>query len=177
MESQCTLTADKGVKDCEGIQSGLYTHESSYDKGRKSHGRIAAGRSYIPVPALLTPGLMTAAIMLLLWDSSLPDMTECWIAMVMVKLAPCAAMTVVMALPRRYHGRQHLPQPSICSLYCLHNIMLIEGIADTTCSSEPHASQASKGLSLDTPPARLQCLYCSKHSYKPQGQQAREVGG
>lgn len=186
---------------------------------------------------------MTAAIVVLLGDSSLPGMTECRVSMVMVKLAPCAAMTVVTALPRRDHGCQHLPQPIICSLhclhsimlihrfqkdtrdqknsylypvrvtgkdtrctersgatlikntqaacialllpqpvscslYCLHSIMLIPGTAAKTCLSEPHASQASKGLSLDTSPARFvlpQCCTAASIPTSQQGSSTSEV--
>lgn len=90
--------------------------------------------------------------------------------MVMVEVAPCAAMTMVMALPRRDHGRQHLPQPIVCSLYCLHSIMLIHSIAVKNCLSEPDASQGWVCHMIHVP-ARLCCsVYCIKYQAK-----AREV--
>ena len=66
---------------------------------------------------------MAAALKVLLGDSSLPGMTHHRIWMVMVELAPGAALPMVMALLGGNHGFQHLPQPVICSLYCLHRAL------------------------------------------------------
>lgn len=84
------LAIDTGVQNCEGTQ--------------KCQDLAKAGCLYTPLPGLLALRVMAAAIMVLLGDSSLPGMTQRRVSMVMVKLAPCAAMAVVMGLPRRDHG-------------------------------------------------------------------------
>lgn len=61
MESWCISTANTDTKIVKAPNV-------AYDK-------LAAGRLHIPLPVLLAPGLVTAAIMVLLWDSSLPGMT------------------------------------------------------------------------------------------------------
>ena len=71
--------------------------------------------------------------MVLLWDSSLPGMTQHRVSMVMVKLAPGTAMSMIMALLAGNHGFQHLPQPIICSLHCLHTIPLTQALLSNSC--------------------------------------------
>lgn len=80
--------------------------------------KLAAGLAHILVALLLALRVMAAALMVLLWDSSLFGMTQHRVSMMMmmIKVASGAAMDLAVALPRRDHGLQHLPQPIICSL-------------------------------------------------------------
>ena len=80
----------------------------------------AAGHARIPVGLVLAHGVMAEALLMLLWESSLPCMTQHRITVMMVKVAHGATVALVW----RDHGCQYLPQPIICSLYCLHKTVI-----------------------------------------------------